>query len=365
MALDRIACVCGGIVIASAAASAQQAATTTDPTPQSPISRVIERTYPAGVASPWRHVLTRSVSGDREVVTETVETPGMDGRPEPFQEIVTVSTRPALGSARTTTEMFAFGAQRERRLLERTESTEVVSGAETTVSRNTWAPDSSGRLALTSRHIETTRTLGPDGRDREATLLLSTINEALRESQRTQYAERQTNPAVIRQESSDLRRDVNGRWQPIETRSREIRDTGSSERVEEETIQRPNVSGNLVLSERSITRRSTASGREDVVIETYAQGYGEFTRSDSRFRLSQRVRRSSTATAGGGRSIIEEVEALNRVAPNDPPRVVKRTVATVRPIGPDRWTIERQVFERDPNGRLLPAIAETEETAGK
>jgi hypothetical protein len=305
------------------------------------------------------------MSGDREVVTETVETPGTDGSLKPFQEIVTETIRPALGSARTTMEVFAFGAQRERRLLERTESTEVVSGAETTVTRNTWAPDSSGRLALTSRHIETTRTLGADGRDRDATLLFPTINEALRESQRTQYAERQSNPAVIRQESSAQRRDINGRWQPVETRSREVRDVGSSERVEEEMIQRPDARGNLVLSERNITRRTTANGREDMVIETYARNDGGFVRFDSPVRLSQRVRRSSTVTAGGGRSIVEEVEALNRVAPNDPLRVIRRTVATVSAIGPDRWTIERQVFERDPNGRLVPAVAETEETAGK
>jgi hypothetical protein len=249
--------------------------------------------------------------------------------------------------------------------LERTESTEIVSGAETTVNRDTWTADLSGRLALTSRHIETTRTLGSVGRDQEATLLLPTLNEALRESRRTQYTERQTNPTVIRQESSDLRRDVNGRWQPIETRSREMRETGPAERVEEEAIQRPDVSGNMVLSETNMTRRSTANGREDVVIETYTRNNGTFVRSDSPFRLSQRVRRSSTATAGGGRSIVEEVEALNRVAPNDPLRVTRRAVATVRPTGPDRWTIDRQVFERDPNGRLVPVIAEGEQIAGQ
>jgi len=366
MALDRIACVCGGIVIASAAATAQQGGVTgPDPAPQQPTSRVIERTYPAGGVAPWRRVLTRSVSGVSEVVSEAVETPGMDGRLGPYQATVTETTRPAIDTTRTTQDLFAFGAQRQRRLLERTESTEVVSGVETSATQDTLAPDLNGRLALRSRQVELTRMVGTNARDRESTLLLPTINEALRESERTQYTERPISPSVIRQDSSRLVRDVNGRWQFTETRSRDVRDSGPSEQAEEETIQRPDVSGKLTVSERSLTRRVTADGREDVVIETYRRNFEGLVRTDSGFGLSQRVRRSSTPTAGGGRDVVEEVEARNPVARNDPMRVIRRTVATVRPIGPGRWTTERQVFERDVNGRLVLVATETEETSGE
>ena len=74
---------------------------------------------------------------------------------------------------------------------------------------------------------------------------------------------------------------------------------------------------------------------------------------------------STTATNDGGRSIVEEVEAHSRVAPGDPMRVIQRTVVTVRNLGPDRQTIERQVFERDVNGRLALVRRETEEAAAK
>jgi hypothetical protein len=362
MALDRIACVSGGIVIASAIATAQAP---TDPMPQRPTSRVIERTYPAGGVTPWRRVLTRSVSEGREVVVETVEAPGMDGRLEPSEQIVTEITRPALDTTRTTEDLFAFGTRRQRRLVERTESTEIVSGAETSTVHDTWAPDLDGRLELTSRRIELTRTLGPDGRDRNSTLLVPSINEALREVERTQVAERPLGPSVIRQESTRQARDVNGRWRVTEMRSREVRGGGTEEHVEEETVQRPDLSGILAISERSIIRRTTANGREDVVIETYARNDERPVRTGSRYGLSQRIRSTSTATADGGRSVVDEVEARSPVAPSDPLRVIRRTVTTTRPLGAGRWTTERQVFERDTNGRLVLVIAETEEATGE
>jgi hypothetical protein len=361
MALDRVACTCGGIVLASAIATAQAP---TDPVPRQPTSRVIERTYPAGGVASWRRVLTRSVSEGREVVVETIEAPGMDRRLQRSEQIVTEITRPALDTTRTIQDLFAIGAGRHRRLVERTESTEVVSGAETSTVHDTWVPDLDGRLELTSRRVELTRTLGPDGRDRNSTLLVPSINEALREVERTQDTERPIGLSVIRHDSRRLARDVNGRWRVAEMRSRVVRDSGSPEQIEEETIHRPDLSGSLAVSERSLIRRTTSEGREDVTIETYVRKGEGLVRTDSRVGLSQRVRRSSAATAGGGRTVVEEVEARSPVAPSDPLRVIRRTLTTTRPLGPGRWTTERQIFERDTNGRLVLVIAETQETSG-
>jgi hypothetical protein len=41
-------------------------------------------------------------------------------------------------------------------------------------------------------------------------------------------------------------------------------------------------------------------------------------------------------------------------------RVIRRVVETVRQIGPDRWTVDRQVFELDLNGWLVPISTERE-----
>jgi hypothetical protein len=150
---------------------------------------------------------------------------------------------------------------------------------------------------------------------------------------------------------------------PIETRSGDVREMGA-ERVEEETIRRPGLTyGTLVPSERIVTRQSEANGRQQVIIETYSQHADGYARTDGRLALSQRVRRSTSDTADGGRTSIEEVEARNRVSPGDPMRVVQRTVVTIRNVSPDRRVTERQLFERDLNGRLALVMTEVEDTA--
>ena len=153
-----------------------------------------------------------------------------------------------------------------------------------------------------------------------------------------------------------LVRDVNGRWQPIEVRRGETRIL-ASERLEDETIQRRDVNGTLAVEERRVTRSSSANGRELVVTETQAP----YADGSSSWALSERVHRTTTMTADGGRHTVEDVETRNPVAPSDPLRVSRRIVTTVRPIGSNRWLTQRQVFELDVNGRLPLVFTDTEE----
>lgn len=361
MTLERIAGICFCIVSTSAVATGQQSETT-DQGPQGPARSVIERTYAAGDLAHWRRVQTRSESGGRVVVVETSELPDIEGRLAPIQEIVMETIRTAPNTAQTRRDVFGFAADRRRRLLETTESLqETLANGDASAVHNTWAPDLNGRLGLTSRQIEQTRSAAPDVRQTDTTLLVPSLNETLRETERIEYTERRINPGVVRHDRTHLVRDVNGRWQPIETRRGEARKIGASERMKEETIQRRDINGKLAVDERNVTRRSNANEQDDVVIETYAPYADGLSRSDSRLALSQRVHRTTTATADGGRYTVEEVEGRSQVAPNDPMRVIRRTVTTVRHIGTDRWITERQVFERDVNGRLRLVINDTEE----
>jgi hypothetical protein len=156
-----------------------------------------------------------------------------------------------------------------------------------------------------------------------------------------------------REDSTRLLLDINGRQQPVETRSSETRELGPSEYSEEETIRRADLNGTLVVSERNVIHRSEANGSRQEVIETYAYDAEGFARSDGHLALHQRVRTSTTATADGGRQTVEEVEGHNLAAYREPMRVVRRVVETVRPIDSGRWVTDRQVFELDLNGRLV------------
>jgi hypothetical protein len=362
MTLERIACVSVGILIASTHPAGQQASA--PPAQATPATSVAERSYPAGVRA-QRTVQTRNVTGDREVVTETTEAPGIDGRLAPFQETVSETVRIGPGASQTRRQVVNVGPQRQRRLLETTQTEQEGAADAGSTIHNTSAPDLNGRLGATSRRVDTTSSVAPDSRRSDSTLFLPGIEGTLQEATRAESTERQLGPGVGRHDSTQLDRDVNGRWQSTETRSREVREIGPTERLEQETIQRLDSSGRLTVSERKITRRTESNGRTDEVSETHAPGAGGFVLPGNRSAVVERVRKSTTPTADGGRVVVEEVEARSRVAPSDPMRVMRRTVETVRRIGPDRWTTTRQVFGLDVNGRLTLVLTETEESAGR
>ena len=357
----RMAAVCLSIVFTSPVVFAQQRGAPAD-APQAPASiirahlhrrRQVTFTAPSSAAASLMAVRLSSTPK---------RGPAPTANGSLSRRSVTKTVR--LGVAvQTHRQVFRFDFEQRRTLMETTEMQETLDGGNSRTVEETKIDDINGGSGLTSRRIDEPRSIGPDMRQTDSTWFRRGIN-GFRESERTIHMERQIEPAVVRRESTYQVRDPNSRWTPFEARTAEIRDT-PAERIEEETIQRPDVNGSLAVSERIVTRRSEVNGQEQLVVETYSPDAEGFFRSDSRLALSERVRRSTTATADGGRSMIEEVEARSRVAPGDPMRVVHRTVVTVRNPGPDRQATERQVFERDVNGRLAPVMSETEETAAK
>jgi hypothetical protein len=286
---------------------------------------------------------------------------------EPVEEDVTDTTRVGNASTRTQIDVFYFSPQRQRQLAATTQSEQETrpNGVTTNVER-TWVADLDGHLILSTGYSEQQRVVSPGVQQTEATMLLQGPERSLREVERTESTEHQVSPAVVRHDSTHFVRDVlNGRWVPVETHSGQTRGAGSTERVEEETIQLPNLNGTLVLSDKVVTRTSESNGANRVVIETYSQDAEGFVRNDSRLALRQRVSRSTTVTANGVRSTVEEIEARNPLAPNDPMHVIQRTLVTVRSLGPDRQVTERQIFERDQNGRMFLVSKDTEVTTEK
>ena len=320
------------IVITSAVASGQWQSDTT------------------GDLAAQRRLQTRSESGGRRVVVETVEGRNIEGRVGPLGEAVTETTE-TRDTTHTRQDLFRVTVDGRRRLEESHESRqETRSNGTTSAVHSSWVPDLNGRLRLTSQVLEETRTLAPETRQTDATLLVPDINGTVREIQRTEYVERQISPEAVRHEETQLVRDANGRWKPIEIRRGEIRKAGT-ERLEEETVQRRDLNGNLAVKEVNVIRSSGTKEQEQVVTETYSP-QTDVHSLDGRPPLLTRIQRTTTATADGGSYTVEEVEGRSRVSPNEPMRVIRRTVTTVSKIGPDEWVTEQQRFELDPNGRL-------------
>lgn len=363
---QRIVGVCVCIVVSSVAAAAQQG-TDTNPRPPNSGSVVTEYSYPISGFLPFRRVERRTESGGRKVIIETAETPSVEGRLEPVEEVVTDTARTGPSRTQTQRDVFYFPAQRQRRLAETAQSEQETrpNGTATNVER-TWVADLDGHLILTTGYSEQRRLVSPGLQQTEATVLLQGPERSLREVERTESTDHQVSPADVRYDNTHFVRDVlNGRWVPVETHSGQTRGVGPTERVEEETIQRPNLTGTLALSDKVVTRTSESHGENRVVIETYSQGAEGFVRNDSHLALQQRVTRSTTATADGSQSTVEEIEERNPMAPNDPMHVTRRTLVTVRSNGRGGWVSERQMFERDQNGRMFLVTKDTEVTTEK
>jgi hypothetical protein len=126
--------------------------------------------------------------------------------------------------------------------------------------------------------------------------------------------------------------------------------------VTESVTTRRDLNGRDAVSEKVVTHRDRTKDDERVVIETYAP-----LEYSDRLALNRRVRRVTTVTQDGSRTV-EETEERNPVSSSEPLRVVQRSVTTVRKSGNDSYVSERQIFEPDGNGRLVLVRKQREQT---
>jgi hypothetical protein len=342
---------------------------TTTPAPKGPpasfSSSAVERTYSGGAAVPSRRVQTRTETNGKEVVKETIETVGVDGKMRMAQETSTETVRTGANATQTKRDVYVPDAQGRPRLLETTQIDMQSLGAGSTRSvANTFTPDLNGRLGLAGREVQDVTTPSANVLQTNTTIYRPGTNDPLVESERLQRTERKVSNDLTQAESSRQVRDGNGKWQTAETRSEEVRTT-PGQRVAEETVRRADVNGALSVSERRVTTQSKKNNQEETVTETYLQNTQAIVSAGNRLELSQRVRNVTAATADGGQQTIREVEERNPVDPKAPMRVIERTVDTVRRVGPDQWELQRQVFALDGNGRLVPVATEKGQATGK
>ena len=84
----------------------------------SPASSTIERSYDAGAGTPLRRTQSRTESNGREVIKETTEVPGPDGKLKTSLETTTETVRTGPDSTQIKREVFAPDAQGRSRLVE-------------------------------------------------------------------------------------------------------------------------------------------------------------------------------------------------------------------------------------------------------
>jgi len=345
------------IALTSAAFGQQKSApNTTQGQPQRPAQDTVGRSYPGSYTPGSRVVRTRTEAGDRELIAETVEVPGPDGRFQTSTKTITETVGVGSNSVKIKREVYGNGAAyRALSLIETSvaDKEKFPDGTSRTTT-NAWAPDLSGRLNLSYRQIEETKPLGPDVQQTETTLYAPSINEPLRESERVLKTERRVSPYLVHTDTQRKDRDANGQWQTTETRDQDVRTVGPGEVVEEETVRNLDGDKKLTVSEKTITHWSTNNGSDQVVTEVYSPYRPGFVPEPGNpLLLNARIRVTTTPTANGGSQTISETEAPDPAVLNGPTRLVSRTVETVRQIGPDVWETQRQTFTLDGSGRLV------------
>jgi hypothetical protein len=307
-------------------------------------------------------VRTTSRVGDRDTITEREQVVGADGRLAPTRETQSEVVR-AGSVVRTSAETYGFGSSGERYLRETRDSVENASaGGRVDRADTIRRIDLDGRPTIREYTTEVTSTTAA-GRRIERTVQRPDPDGRLRPQTRTEHAEQPVGADGVRTTSTELVADPESRWHVVEVRDRDERRTGSTVEAEE-TVRRSDLNGRLSQQERHVSRlRVAANGQEELVVETFTDEGGLYqSRSAARDVLSQRIRRTTIPDGNGGRQVVEEVEQRSLVAIDDPLRVVRRVVATVRPTGTGRWRTERRVFERDLNNRLVPTVVETGES---
>jgi len=335
---------------------------TTQGPPPRPTEDTVIRSYPGSYMPGSRVVRTRTESGDRELIVETVEVPGPDGRFKTSTKTTTETVGVGSKSVKIKRECYGNGVYGPLTLIETSvaDQEKFTDGSSRTTT-NTWVPDSGGRLNLSSRRIEETKSLASDVQQTATSFYAASVNEPLRESERILTTERRVSPSLVRTDTQRQFRDANGQWQTTGTREQEVRTAGRGEVVEEETVRIVGGDNKLTVSQKAITHRFTNNSSDQVVTEVYSPDRPGLVRDPAKpLMLSQRIRVTTTPTANGGSQTITETEAPDPAVLNGPLRLVSRTVETVRQVGPDVWETQRYTFTLDGSGRLVLTTDEKE-----
>lgn len=135
--------------------------------------------------------------------------------------------------------------------------------------------------------------------------------------------------------------------------------SGGTETETVATLGTRDLNGTIASGEQVVIERTRTNDGEQVIVYIYLPSI-----EAGRLALSRQVRRVTMATTDGSQTV-EETEERSPVSPSGPLRMIRRTVTTVRRSGAEAYVTERQVFEVDVNGRLVPVFSQTEQTSGK
>ncbi len=313
-----------------------------------------ERHDLAAGTTPSRSVETRKRTDGHQVETHALETLSVEGRYEPLIQSDEQTTQVDAQTTRIVRRSFARDADGRRKVIEVTEEEHHrLPGSRLSVVRTTSRPDLDGHFQIKRREIEETIPLSSNVNQTRTTVLLPDINGTLGAAEQINQIERQKEKGVVGVEKTRLLPDGNGRWEPYETQERVVKTDAKEVRTEEQ-VRRRDATGQLSLTERTITNEwKDASGQENQTVETYSNNIAGTTRyEDGSLHLDRRLHVVRSTRPDGSQQTVQQLEQRSIVAPAEGLRVTEKTEEISRPSSQGGTDSQKTVQRVDGNGQL-------------
>ncbi len=303
---------------------------------------------------PMQWSVTRSKQGNTETVTRILQSVA-DSQRNTLFVVEEKSTKIDNQTTQVVRRTFNLDSEGKRRAIEVVQEDRRVSpdGSES-VSRSISKPDLNGGFSVGRKGSETRTSPSPGVWNTTTQVKLPSPNGGFQDAELIQQVEQEKSPGVkeINKITSVL--DNNNRWQPSEQRASLIDEKKDGSKDEQESIYRPDMNGQLSLSEQiKNSYRKDAAGHEYWTSESYGGQRPGVYRNEP-MALERRVVTVGDVLADGTRRTVQKVEERNPADRASGLRPKEETVTTSKLVGNGVREIEAVTKTVDVNGNLQP-----------
>lgn len=320
-----------------------------------------QQASPGGSINPTRSTESHTVSGNRTVDTNSVQSLGPDGRYVPYSDTEKESVRVNDTTVRTIERTYGRDVDGRRTLIqERQAETRTLPGGEQHVTRTVSNPDSNGSLQVVRREQEDSRQISPGVRITNNTLSLPDPNGGFSAAVRTEQKETRSSDGTISTSQSTLLTNGTGGWNLSEVRN-SLSKPDNGARTKQEEVQRPDGNGNLSIVERTVTRESqSGAGDKRETVNTYSTNVPGVA-GDNGLQL---VQRETTVhrDASGTQSTVQQVEQVTPGSVGGDLHVTQEAIDIVRPGVSGNANVSRTISTTDANGSTNQVWVDTGKT---
>ena len=311
-----------------------------------------EQVSPSSAVNPTRTRESHTQSDGRTVDKTSTEAMGPDGRYVAYTDTERESRRINDTTVRTRERTYGRDADGRRILIqERQEETRSLPGGEQKITRTVSNPDSNGSLQVVQREVEDSKQISPNVRVTQKSVLTPDSDGHFSPVVQTEQRETKGSDGSVQSKTSTQLPDGNGGWALSEVREGTTRQNGQAV-TKEETVLRPDASGNLAVVERTVKKQASSStGEKRDITETYSTNVpGEA--GDNGLQLVERATTVQRATPSGAQSTVRQVEQPRPGDFSSDLQVTQAAIDIARPGSNGRTSESHTILAPDADGRL-------------